>query len=125
MSPGTPDSVSGSALVPIEGTGSKLGVLSAAYEGASADTYVVVYADGSLDTVTVEYPNWGCASAGTIGAQSVAATSYVNQANGPRITGCAWNIWFQSIPLQAGKQAAYVLLPADPYLLTFAAKAGA
>ncbi|MFD7857857.1 endo-alpha-N-acetylgalactosaminidase family protein [Streptomyces microflavus] len=100
-------------------TGAKgvLGVLGAGAEGASGKL-TVTYTDGSTSTAHLGLPSWNTEGKGRYGAWEVAATNKANAAGGP-VDG-THRMYYNSVPLEAGKTVRSLTLPDAPALHVFA-----
>jgi len=106
---GQPDNVvAGGQGIAVSGSGSTLGFLGAANNGAASGTGTVYYTDGSTQSFTIGFQNWIKATP-VSGDALVATTSYVNRTT----TGPAQkpSLFAASVPLEAGKTVAVVALP--------------
>jgi hypothetical protein len=94
--------------VRLDGSGSTIGVLTAATYGAATGDWVVHYADGSSETVRLSTPDW--TSTPPAGSVHAADTTYRNNTETGR-TARRSQVFLQRIPVDPGKQLAALTLP--------------
>lgn len=106
---GQPDNVvADGQTIAVPGTGTTLAFLGAADNGNAEGTGTIYYTDGSTQSFTIGFADW-IDSTPVDGDSLVATTSYFNRTTaGPARTP---SVFAASVPLQAGKAVAYVMLP--------------
>ncbi|MCU1681471.1 MAG: Alpha-galactosidase [Amycolatopsis sp.] len=109
-------------IVTMSGQGSKLAFLGAE-AGATTGTVTVTYTDGTSSTGTLGFPNWCCTDQKAYGAEPAIATDHRNTPSGPANQGTAYDVFYNSIPITAGKTIAAVTLPYTPAIHVFAVTA--
>jgi hypothetical protein len=118
--PGTPDNVAGSGVrVDLSGQGSALAFLGAEAGFTSGDV-TVTYTDGSTSTGSLGFPNWCCADTSSYGAKVAITTDHRNTQSGPANFGIDYDVFYNSIPIDAGKTVATVTLPGSQAIHVFA-----
>ncbi|MFD9741040.1 hypothetical protein [Umezawaea sp. NPDC059074] len=104
---GTPDNtVANSQSIVLGGSGDTLGFLVTAAYGTAGGTGTVVYTDGTTQEFTLTSPDWFGGS-GDVAFQA----AYQNRQGNTTYQGIA-DVYFVSVPLQAGKTTSRVRLPA-------------
>jgi len=117
---GTPDNVAGGGYqVTLTGQGSKLAFLGSE-AGFDSDTVTVTYTDGTTSTGTLGFPNWCCAPTNAYGATPAIVTTYRNTPSGPANFGNDYDVFYNSIPIDATKTVATVTLPSKGLIHIFA-----
>jgi alpha-galactosidase len=117
---GTADNVEGSgATILLSGQGSKLAFLGSE-AGFTSDTVTVTYTDGSTSSASVGFPNWCCDNVNHWGAVPVLVTDHRNTPSGPANYGINYDVFYNSIPIDASKTVASVILPEEPAIHVFA-----
>jgi hypothetical protein len=124
---GADNTIADGQLVSVSGTGNTLGFLFVGVTNTPpmTGTGSVVYTDGTAQAFTLSSPNWyGNPPAG---ADAAFVLPYRNSAGGPDHNPVA--IYYQGVPLSAGKTIASVVLPVtgsgpDPALHIFAMTVG-
>ncbi|MBN9620989.1 MAG: alpha-galactosidase [Actinobacteria bacterium] len=117
---GTPDNVAGSGVtVKLAGQGSRLAFLGSE-AGDVTDTVTVTYTDGTTTTGSVGFPNWSFSSPTEFGATLAVSTQGRNTPQGYADSQYAYRLFYNSIPIEAGKTVATVTLPNDPSIHLFA-----
>ena len=117
---GTLDNVEGSGvMVKASGQGSKLAFLGAE-AGFDTDSVTVTYTDGTTTTGTLGFPNWCCADPTSYGASPAIVTDHRNTPTGPANFGNAYDVFYNSIPIDASKTVATVTLPSKQSIHIFA-----
>ncbi|WP_194910473.1 NEW3 domain-containing protein [Catenulispora rubra] len=117
---GTNDNVAGSGvLVNVTGQGSKLGFLGAE-AGFATDTVTVTYTDGSSGSGSLGFPNWCCSSPTAYGATPTIVTTHRNTPSGPANFGIDYDVFYNSIAIDATKTVKTVSVPNDPAIHIFA-----
>jgi beta-glucosidase len=118
--PGTPDNVATQGqVIPLSGAGGTLHLLGAGGPGNQSGDFTVTYTDGTTSTSPVALADWW-ANSPSPGDTLVATAANWNQppnGSGPHKV----SLYATSLPLTAGKQAAYVTLPNLPGMHLFAA----
>ncbi len=94
----------------LSGSGSTLGFLGASTLATTTGAGTITYTDGSTQAFTLSFGDWGSGNP-TSGTSLVTTTSRWNTATGANGTGGVKNVYFTSVPLQAGKSVAFVTLP--------------
>ncbi|HEX6444002.1 MAG TPA: NEW3 domain-containing protein [Streptosporangiales bacterium] len=117
---GTRDNVQAQGqLVQLSGSGSALAFLGAE-AGFSSGTVTVTYTDGTTSSASLGFPNWCCSDQHAYGATPVIVTDHRNTPSGPANFGIQYVVFYNSIPLTAGKTVATVQLPDQPAIHVFA-----
>ena len=94
--------------VPLSGSGSTLGILGAGNNGTASGSGTVVYTDGSTQTFGLGFADWWSTSAA--GGTDIAATlPYINNGAG-KVTQTV-HLYYEGVPLTAGKTVQAVVLP--------------
>jgi beta-glucosidase-like glycosyl hydrolase len=93
----------------ITGSGSTLGFLGAAANGQSSGTGTISYTDGSTQQFTVGFGDWASTSPFPGGEVAITA-AYGNSTGGP--TPWRATVFYDGVPLQAGRTVRSVTLPA-------------
>lgn len=105
--PGTPDNVEANGqVVMASGPGKSLGFLGAATNGTQGGTGTIYYTDGSTEPFTVSFSDWWTPADTD---QVVATGDYINAPEGRY--DHKGNVYYASVPLQAGKTVQAVALP--------------
>ncbi|TWP34101.1 NEW3 domain-containing protein [Leekyejoonella antrihumi] len=118
--PGTADNVQGSgATITTSGQGSKLGFLGSE-AGDVQDTVTVTYTDGSTSTGQLGFPNWSFSDPSEFGSQVAISVKGRNTQAGYADSAYDYRVFYNSIPLDAGKQVASVTLPTNAAVHIFA-----
>ena len=97
-------------LTPAAGA-STLGILGSATWGPSQGTATITYTDGSTQAFTLAYSDWTLAGGLLAGDTEVAQMPYRNSPSGPG--NSATYLYTTTVPLQAGKTAQSITLPAS------------
>jgi beta-glucosidase len=106
--PGQPDNVEANGqVVSFSGSGTSLAFLGASAGGSYGGTGTVYYTDGTSQPYTLAFSDWWSPASTD---QVVAKTPYVNAPTG-RYNHTA-NVYYATVPLQAGKTVQAVRLPA-------------
>jgi len=118
---GQPDTVTTAGQsIALTGSGSTLSVLGAGTNGTQSGSVTVTYTDGSTSTSTLTMADWYNNQA-VPGCTLVATAPYWNRPAGSTYPqDQKVSLYAASIPLSAGKQAAYVTLPNNKQLHIFA-----
>jgi beta-glucosidase-like glycosyl hydrolase len=107
--PGTPDDVKAvGQVVPISGSGTKLGFLGTGVYGTASGTATIVYTDGTTQSFTLSFSDWWANSAAP-GGDILATLPYLN-INGGRQDQQV-SVYYTSVALQPGKTIRYLQLP--------------
>jgi beta-glucosidase-like glycosyl hydrolase len=107
--PGHPDNVvAGGQTFAISGSGSTLGLLGSGTYGESSGTGTIIYTDGTTQQFTLTLPDWWSNTAPP-GGDTLASFPYINNAGGK--LNQQVSIYYEGIPLQAGKTVKYVTVP--------------
>ncbi|WP_376796432.1 glycoside hydrolase family 3 C-terminal domain-containing protein [Thermogemmatispora sp.] len=122
--PGQPDNVSaqGQALA-VSAQGSRLAFLGAAAFGTQSGTLTIIYSDGTSQQATLTLADW-YANQPAAGDELLATADHWNRPPGDTLGPHAVSVYYTQVPLQAGKQIAYLLLPTNGNLHLFALAAG-
>jgi beta-glucosidase len=118
---GQPDTVTtaGQSIM-LTGSGSALSVLGAGTNGAQSGPVTITYTDGSTSTATLTFADWYNNQA-VPGCTLVATAPYWNRPAGSTYPhDQKVSLYAASIPLSAGKQAAYMTVPNNKQLHIFA-----
>ncbi|WP_194898797.1 glycoside hydrolase family 3 C-terminal domain-containing protein [Catenulispora pinisilvae] len=99
--------VANGQTVPVSGAGSTLGILGTADNGTAGGTGTIVYADGTSQPFSLTFGDWWASAAP--GTDIAATTPYINATTGKM--NQAVNLYYQGIPLAAGKTVQYLVLP--------------
>ena len=114
---GEPDNVSASGqTVTISGSGGTLAFLGAAIGSNIHGDVTVDYADGSSSRESITFANWSAKG----GADKAITMDHRNTPNGPANLGHGYFVFYDAIPLTAGKTVSTVTLPNVPALHIFA-----
>ena len=117
---GTVDNATGDGMkVDLTGQGSKLAFLGSE-AGFSSASVTVTYTDGTTSTGTLGFPNWCCGPTNTYNSTPAITTTYRNTPTGPADQGTDYDVYYNSIPITAGKTVKTVTLPNDPDIHLFA-----
>ena len=117
---GTPDNVAGSgSKIALPGSGSAIAFLGSE-AGFTQDTVTVTYTDGTTSTAQLGFPNWCCGTTTAYGSVPVIQTTNRDTSSGPADSGIDYDIFYNSIPITAGKTVATVTLPANSAIHVFA-----
>ncbi len=120
--PGTPDNVQGSgAVITTHGQGSTLGFLGSE-AGDTQDTVTVTYADGSTSKGKLGFPNWSFSDPTEFGSEVAISVKGRNTQQGYADSAYDYRVFYNSIPLDPGKQVASVTLPSNASIHIFAMK---
>jgi hypothetical protein len=107
--PGQPDNVvAGGQAVELSGSGATLGLLATATYGPVSGSGQVVYTDGSSQAFTLNVPDWYAAP--PAGSDVAIAMTYRNRPGNAQQSHSV-SMYFVSVPLQAAKTPAYLVLP--------------
>ncbi|MGN6128288.1 MAG: glycoside hydrolase, partial [Humibacter sp.] len=117
---GTNDNVQANGqTVVMTGSGTKLAFLGSE-AGDVQGTVTVAYTDGTTSTGQVGFPNWSFSSATEFGSQVAISTQGRNTPTGYGDSAYAYRVFYNSIPLTAGKTVATVTLPTNASIHVFA-----
>ena len=117
---GTKDNVAGGGyLVTLAGQGSKLGFLGSE-AGFDTDTVTVTYTDGTTSSASIGFPNWCCSDPTAYGAVPAITTDHRNTPSGPANFGTSYQVFYNSIPIDATKTVSTVTLPSRQSIHVFA-----
>ncbi len=117
---GRPDNVAGGgATITFSGRGSMLAFLGANAPDTS-DRVTVAYTDHTSTTGQLGFPNWSFAIPGEFGSKVAFYTMGRNTPTGISDTQYAYNVFYNSIPIDPSKTVASVTLPNSPYIHIFA-----
>jgi alpha-galactosidase len=113
---GQPDNVAGGGRsIAFSGSGSALAFLGADAYNNPGMTVAITYTDGTVQQFPLSFPNWSSGA-----STAVARMNYRNTPSGPANFGVPYGIYYQSVPLLAGKQVAVVTLPQSSSVHVFA-----
>jgi alpha-galactosidase len=113
---GQPDNVAGGGRsIALSGSGSALAFLGADAYNYPGMTVAVTYTDGTVQQFPLSFPNWSSGA-----STAVVTMNYRNTPSGPANFGVPYSIYYQSVPLLAGKQVAVVTLPQSASVHVFA-----
>ncbi|MFD6039482.1 NEW3 domain-containing protein [Streptomyces griseoincarnatus] len=119
--PGTPGNVSSAGqAITLNGQGSRLVFLGSGVGSAATGTATVHYTDGTSSRGQFGFPNWSFDPADLHGATLVASADGRNRPDGYGNAGIAYRIFAHSVPLDASKQVAFVVLPSNGNVHVFA-----
>ena len=93
----------------VTGTGTTLGFLGAAANGATSGTGTIVYSDGSTQQFTIGFGDWASTTPYAGGAVAV-TSAYGNTSTGT--TPWTATVFYDPVTLQSGKTVQSVVLPA-------------
>jgi outer membrane protein assembly factor BamB len=99
-------------VIPVVSTGTSLGFLGAASNGAASGTATITYTDGTTSSFTLAFSDWtlGGGSGQLLSGESIAAKMpYRNTPSGPEQVSTY--VFFTSVSLTAGKTSQSVTLP--------------
>jgi len=117
---GTNDNVAGNGvLVKVSGSGTKLAFLGAE-AGFDTDSVTVAYTDGTTTSGTLGFPNWCCSDPTAYGASPAIVTDHRNTPSGPANFGTSYQVFYNSVPIDAAKTVATVTLPSKQSIHVFA-----
>lgn len=117
---GTPDNVAAAGqMINLAGSGGALAFLGSA-SGFQSGAVTVTYTDGSTSTATLGFPNWTTADPTAYGAVPVLTMQGRNTPSGPANFNYTYHVYYNSIPLTAGKTVASVTLPEVSVMHIFA-----
>lgn len=117
---GTKGNVSSAGqAVRLSGMGSKLVFLGSGVGSGAAGKTTVYYTDGTSSTGSFGFPNWSFDPADAHGATLVASSDGRNRPSGYGNAGIAYRIFAHSVPLDAGKQVEFVVLPSNGNIHVF------
>ena len=103
----------------LAGQGAKLGFLGSE-AGFDTDTVTVTYTDGTTSTASIGFPNWCCSDPTAYGAVPAITTDHRNTPSGPANFGTSYQVFYNSIPIDATKTVATVTLPSKQSIHVFA-----
>lgn len=119
--PGTPGNVSSAGqAITLSGQGSRLVFLGSGVGSTATGTATVHYTDGTSSRGRFGFPNWSFDPADAHGATLVASADGRNRPDGYGNAGIAYRIFAHSVPLDASKQVAFVVLPSNGNVHVFA-----
>ena len=105
---GTPDNVTAvGQVIPLAGSGSRLGLLGTGVYGTASGTATIVYTDGTTQTFTLCFADWWANSA--VGGDVLTTLPYFNIGGGRQNQKIS--VYYTSVALQAGKTIRYLQLP--------------
>lgn len=111
---GQPDNVAGGTRsIAVSGSGSALGFLGADAYSNPGMTVAVTYTDGTVQQFPLSFPNWS-------NGGGIVTMNYRDTPAGPANFGVPYSIYYQTVPLLAGKQIAVVTLPQSNSVHVFA-----
>jgi alpha-galactosidase len=113
------DNVAGARKIALPGSGSAVAFLGSE-AGFTQGTVKVSYTDGSTSTAKLGFPNWCCAVTTAYGSVPVAQSTNRDTPAGPADFGTDYDLFYNTIPLTAGKTVASITLPASSVIHIFA-----
>ena len=117
---GTQDNVAGSGRkIALSGTGSAVAFLGSE-AGFTQSPVTVNYTDGTSSTAQLGFPNWCCDVTNAYGSVPVIQTGHRDTPSGPANYGINYDVFYNSVPIEAGKTVASVTLPASAAIHIFA-----
>jgi hypothetical protein len=117
---GKPDNVAASGQeITMSGSG-ELAVLGSASGLNQIATVTMTYTDGSTSQAQLGLPNWCCDNVHHYGTTPVIVTDHRDTPAGPANYGINYDIFYNTVPFDAGKTVAKVTLPNAPALHIFA-----
>jgi len=117
---GTPDNTTAQGqLISASGSGT-LGFLASAAGIQQSGTLTVNYTDGTSSTATFGVPNWCCEAQTDFGAQVALKTVGNNAPTGNRQNGVEYDVFYNSVALEPGKEVSSIRLPDNSALHIFA-----
>ncbi|HWG25219.1 endo-alpha-N-acetylgalactosaminidase family protein [Actinospica sp.] len=111
-------------LISVSGSGT-LGFLASAAGIQQSGALTVNYIDGTSSTATFGVPNWCCETQTDFGAQVALKTVGNNAPTGNRQNGTEYDVFYNSVALEPGKEVSSIVLPANSALHFFAVAASA
>src|SRR5450830_1720801 len=119
---GQPDTVTTAGqIIAMGGSGASLSLLAVGTNGTQSGPLTVTYTDGSTSTSTLTVADWYSNQA-VPGCTLVVTAPYWNRPAGSTLpANHKVSLYAASVPLNAGKQVAYVTLPSNGRLHIFAA----
>ncbi|WP_211268897.1 glycoside hydrolase family 3 C-terminal domain-containing protein [Actinoplanes subtropicus] len=107
--PGTPDNVKAvGQVIPVAGSGSKLGLLGTGVYGTASGNATIVYTDGTTQSFTLSFADWW-ANSPAPGGDIVTTMPYLNIGGGRQ--NQTVSLYYTSVALRAGKTVRYLQLP--------------
>jgi hypothetical protein len=103
----------------VAGQGSKLAFLGSE-AGFTTDSVTVTYTDGTTTSGSIGFPNWCCADPHSYGATPAIITDHRNTPSGPANFGINYDVFYNSIPIDASKTVATVTVPSKQSIHIFA-----
>lgn len=92
--------------VQVEGSGSRIGLLTTATYGPTTGDWVVHYTDGSAETVSLSTPDWSLSSPGP---EAIVSMSYRNTPTGA--TDRSTHVYLQTLPIDPDRTVQALTLP--------------
>ncbi|WP_329362800.1 NEW3 domain-containing protein [Streptomyces sp. NBC_00669] len=118
--PGTPDNATAAGQeITLAGSGSQLAFLGAE-AGFTSGTVTVTYTDGTTSTGTLGFPNWCCSTTNDYGSQVALTTDHRDTPSGPANFGTSYQVFSNTVSLDAGKTVRSVTLPNQAAIHVFA-----
>lgn len=118
--PGTPDNATAAGqAIDLSGSGSQLAFLGAEAGFTSGDV-TVTYTDGTTSSGTLGFPNWCCSTTDDYGAKIALTTDHRDTQAGPANFGTSYQVFTNTVPLDAGKTVQTVTLPNQAAIHVFA-----
>jgi hypothetical protein len=109
---GTPDNAEAAGQAfDVTGTGTTLGFLGIAANGAAGSTATITYTDGTTQQFTLGFGDWASTSPYT-GGQVAVTSAYGNFQTEGSSTPWKASVFYDSVALEAGKTVQSVVLPA-------------
>jgi beta-glucosidase len=107
--PSTSDNIKAvGQVIPVSGSGSRLGLLGTGVYGTASGTATIVYTDGTTQSFTLSFADWW-ANSPTPDGDIVTTMPYLNIGGGRQ--GQTVSLYYTSVALQAGKTVRYLQLP--------------
>lgn len=118
---GQPDAVTTNGqVVALTGSGTQLGLIAVGTNGEQTGPVTIGYTDGTTSTGTIDVNDW-YDNAAVPGSTLVATTPYWNRPPGSTFVRTQpVSVYATTVPITAGKQVSYVVLPTDGQLHVFA-----
>jgi len=113
------DNVAGARKIALSGSGSAIAFLGAE-AGFTQGTVKVTYTDGSASTAKLGFPNWCCDVTTAYGSVPVIQSTNRDTPSGPADYGTDYDLFYNTIPIMAGKTVAAITLPASSVIHIFA-----
>lgn len=120
VAPGTPDNATASGqAIEVDAAGSRLVLLGSGSSYGAAGLLTVHYTDGTTSSGNVGFPNWSFQEPDAHGATLVVSTDGRNRPDGYGDAAYQYRVFANAVPLEAGKEVDFVVLPASPTMHVF------